>query len=209
MMKSFSQFLYESPNTLHAFDMDETIFGHDHDKLKVHVRDKKTGKRVTSLTNTQYNTYKLHPNHEYDYSDLKSSNVFKSSAYPIRPMLAKMKAIHRNGGKVEIVTARQDMDNKDEFGNHLKKYGVDINKIHVRRCGNLDPRGSASTNKAQMLSNLVKKHGYKEVHLYDDSTDNLNKMLALKAHHPDVVFHAHHVDHNPITGKVTVTHKSV
>ena len=209
MIKSYSEYLYESPETLHAFDMDETIFGHDHDKLRVHVKDKKSGKVVKSLTNTEFNTHKLNPNHEYDFSDFRSANVFKKSAYPIRPMLAKMKAIHRNGGKVEIVTARSDLDDKNEFGNHLKKFGVDINKIHVRRSGNLNPRGSAAANKAQMISNLVKKHGYKEVHLYDDSSENLDHLLALKSRHPDVTFHAHHVQHNPTTGKVTVVHKSV
>jgi HAD superfamily, subfamily IIIB (Acid phosphatase) len=207
-MKSFSQYLYENPTTLHAFDMDETIFGHDHDKLRVHVRDKKTGRKITSLTNTEFNTHKLHPNHEYDFSDFRSANVFKKSAYPIRPMLAKMKAIHNRGGKVEIVTARSDMDNKNEFGNHLKKFGIDINKIHVRRSGNLNPRGSAAVNKAEMISNLVKQHGYTEVHLYDDSHENLNHFLALKKRHPNVTFHAHHVQHNPSTGKVTVTHKT-
>lgn len=208
-MKSFSQFLYENPTTLHAFDMDETIFGHDHDKLRVHVRDKKTGRRVMSLTNTQFNMHKLNPAHEYDFSDFRSANVFKKSAYPIRPMLAKMKAIHNRGGKVEIVTARSDMDDKEEFGKHLKKYGVDIGKIHVRRSGNLNPRGGAAVNKAQMISNLIQQHGYKEVHLYDDSVENLQHHLALKKRHPDVTFHAHHVTHDPSTGKVTVTHKTV
>lgn len=208
-MKTFLEYIYESPTTLHAFDMDETIFGHDHDQLRVHVRDKKSGRKVMSLTNTQFNTHKLNPNHEYDFSDFRSANVFKKSAYPIRPMLAKMKAIHNRGGKVEIVTARSDMDDKDEFGKHLKKFGVDINKIHVRRSGNLNPRGSAAVNKAEMISNLVKQHGYNEVHLYDDSHDNLNHLLALKQRHPNVAFHAHHVHHDPVSGKVKVTHKTV
>lgn len=209
MIKTFSQYLQESPSTYHAFDMDETIFGHHHDKLKIHVRDKKSGRRVMSLTNTQFNTHKLHPDHEYDFSDFRSSSVFRKSAYPIHPMLAKMKAIHRNGGKVEIVTARSDLDNKKKFGDHLKKFGVDIDQIHVRRSGNLNPRGSAAVNKAQMISNLVKQHGYKEVHLYDDSIENLDHVLALKKLHPDVTFNAHHVQHNPATGKVTITHKRV
>lgn len=207
-MQNFKQYLYESNTTLHAFDMDETIFGHDHDKLKVHVRDKKTGRRVMSLTNTQFNTHKLDPNHEYDYTDFRSAKVFGQSARPIRPMLAKMKAIHRNTGNVQIVTARQDFDDKDEFGRQLKKYGVDINKIYVHRAGNLNPRGTAAVNKARKISELIKKHGYKQVHLYDDSAENLDHFLALKNKHPDVTFHAHHVTHNPQTGKVTVVHRT-
>jgi hypothetical protein len=206
-MQTFRQYLYEG-NTLHAFDMDETIFGHDDKKLKVHVRDKKTGKHITSLTNTQYNTHKLHPDHEYDYRDFRSAKVFGRSTHPIRPMLAKMKAIHRNKGNVQIVTARQDFDDKHEFGRQLKKYGVDIDKIHVHRAGNIDPRGKAAVNKAKKISELIKTHGHKTVHLYDDSTENLDHFLALKKQHPDVTFHAHHVTHNPQTGKVTVVHKT-
>lgn len=29
--------------------------------------------------------------------------------------------------------------------------------------------------------------------------------LSLKDEHPDVQFHAHHVDHDPATGKVKIT----
>jgi hypothetical protein len=51
----------------------------------------------------------------------------------------------------------------------------------------------------------VKKHGYKKVHLYDDSHANLKHFKKLKDDHPDVEFHAHHVSHDPETGHVKVT----
>jgi len=211
-MKSFSEFVAEAKDptskTLHAFDIDETLFAHDHSKLKVHVKDKKTGKRVMSLSNQQYNSHKLHPNHEYDYQDFKSSDVFQKSAHPIRKMIAKMKAIHKNNKNVEMVTARSDMDDKDKFAHHMKKYGIDIGQIHVRRSGNIDPRGHPAVNKAKMISHLIKTNGYKQVHLYDDSLDNLNHLLALKAKHPDVTFHAHHVQHDPVTNNVKITSRT-
>ena len=46
-MIPFKNFLVEEEQkesghkTLHAFDMDEVLFHHDHSKLKIHVKDKK------------------------------------------------------------------------------------------------------------------------------------------------------------------------
>lgn len=208
-MKSFIRFLYEGTqksDTLHAFDLDETLVAHKPDKLKVHVVDS-SGNRIASLTNQEYNTHKLEPGHHYDYTDFQSSDVFRQSGHPIRKMLAKMKAIHKNGGKVEIVTARSDFDSKDKFAREMARYGIDINKIHVRRSGNLDPRGSAPVNKAKMISKLIQKNDYKKVHLYDDSHSNLEHFLRLKSQHPEVEFHAHHVEHDPETDNVKITTK--
>lgn len=210
-MKSFNQFLLSeeakdpSSKTFHAFDIDETLFAHDHDKVKIHVKDKKSGKRIASLSNQEYNTNKLHPDHEYDYSDFRSSDVFQKSAKPIRSMIAKMKAIHKNNKNVEMVTARSDLDDKNKFAHHMKKYGIDIGKIHVRRSGNLDSRAPAAKNKADMISSLIKQNDYQKVHLYDDSKENLDHFKALKLHHPGVEFHAHHIDHDPKTGRVKIT----
>ena len=205
-MISFTQFsesLDPSSRTLHAFDMDETLFGHDHNKLKIHVNDP-SGKRVASLTNQEFNTHKLPEHHSYDFSDFRSADTFNKSARPIRKMIAKMKAIHKNNKNVEIVTARSDMDDKEKFGRHLNKYGIDIGKIHVRRAGNLG-QGNPGVQKKQVISSLIKKNGYKKVHLYDDSHSNLDHFKSLKQDHPDVEFHAHHVHHDPETGVTTVT----
>lgn len=206
-MLSFKDYLEEAsnPNTLHAFDIDETLFAHDPSKLRVHVQDRKTGERVASLTNQEFNTHKLSPEHKYDFSEFKSSKTFQQSARPIRKMISKMKAIHNNGGKVEMVTARQDFDDKHEFAKHFKKYGIDIGKIHVRRAGNVDPEAAPGPNKAKVISGLIKKHGYSKVHLYDDSQSNLDHFLGLKDKHPDVAFHAHHVHHDPETDNVKIT----
>lgn len=205
MLQSFNDFLSESKNReYHAFDIDETLFAHDHNKLKVHIRDKKTGQHVGSLTNQEYNTHKLHPDHEYDFSEFRSSNTFRKSARPIKSMINKMKGLHERGKKVEMVTARQDFDNKHTFGHHMKKYGIDIYKMHVRRAGNVDPGSPSGPNKAKVISDQIQKNGYKRVHLYDDSQSNLDHFLGLKEKHPDVRFHAHLVQHDPKTNMVKI-----
>jgi hypothetical protein len=207
-MFSFKEFLEEErkdpkSKTLHAFDMDEVLFHHDHSKLKVHVKDQH-GKRVQSLTNQEYNHHKLPHGHSYDYSEFKSSKVFKRSASPIHKMIHKLKAIHKNNKNVEIVTARADMDDKHGFMKTLKHHGIDANHIHVRRAGNTGAKTPAEA-KHKVIGDLVKKHGYKKVHLYDDSKENLEKFKTLKHDHPDVEFHAHHVEHHPETGHVKLT----
>ena len=192
--------------TLHAFDMDETLMAHDHNKLRVHVMDP-NGRKVRTLSNQEFNTHKLPPGHSYDFSEFRSSDVFGQSASPIRKMIAKLKAIHKNNKNVEILTARGDMDDKDKFAHHMKKYGIDINQIHVRRAGNMP--GKPADTKAAVMSNLINQNGYKKVHLYDDSVDNLNAFLKLKRQHPEVEFNAHHVRHDPETGDVVVTSRKV
>jgi hypothetical protein len=122
-------------------------------------------------------------------------------------MIKRLKNIYRRNPHVEILTARADMDDKDKFGHHLKKHGIDINKIHVRRAGNLD-KGTPAERKKNIVSNLIKNHGYDEVHLYDDSHDNLTHFLSLKQHHPETKLVAHHVKHDKDT-HVTSINKAV
>ena len=209
-MIKFNQFIVEvnekpTSNSLHAFDMDETLFAHDHNKLRVHVTDP-MGNRVRSLTNQEFNSHQLPPGHRYDFGEFKSSDVFTQSAKPIRKMIAKLKAIKNNGGKTAIVTARADLDDQPKFAKYMGKYGIDIGDTHVYRAGNME--GKPADTKAAVISGLIHKDGHKKVHLYDDSIDNLNGFLKLKKEHPDVEFHAHHVQHDPETGNVTVTSTS-
>jgi hypothetical protein len=215
-MKSFKEYLFEEekapksePNTIHYSDIDETLFAHDHSKLRVHVKDPQ-GNRVRTLTNQEFNTHKLPAGHSYDFGEFQSSDVFGQSAKPIRKMLAKLKAIKKNGGKVELLTARSDLDNKDKFAQHMGKYGIDISpgNMHVRRAGNLGGKSPAE-NKKTVIANAIDTNGYNKVHLYDDSIDNLNAMLSLKKKYPDVEFHAHHVQHDPETGKTSITTRKV
>jgi hypothetical protein len=208
-MFRFNEFIVEKANaSKHYFDIDEILFAHDHSKLRVHVKDP-TGKRVRTLINQEFNSHQLPPNHSYDFSEFRSSDVFSKSASPIRKMIAKMKAMKNNGANVEMLTARSDLDDKNKFGAHMKKYGIDITPgsgIHVRRAGNM--AGKPADTKAAHIADAIQKEGLKEVHLYDDSIDNIKGMLKLKKQFPDVTFHGHHVQHDPETGNVNITRYS-
>lgn len=198
-MQSFKSYLSE--NSIHYFDVDKTLMHAD--DAHVHVHDE-SGKRVESLNAQQFNHHELKPGHSYDYSEFRSSKIFKK-AKPIRPMMRKLKALHKSGETVNILTARSDFDDKKKFAQKWARHGVDIRagKIHVRRAGNLNM--STHDAKAKIISDAIRKHGHKEVHLYDDHKPNIDAMLALKKEHPDVQFHGHHVQHGP-DGKIKVTH---
>lgn len=213
-MLNFKQYIFEedtpvvSKKSKHYFDIDETLFAHDHSKLRVHVKDP-SGRRVRTLTNQEFNSHQLSPDHSYDFSEFRSSDVFSKSAKPIRKMLGKMKAMKKNGANVEMLTARADLDDKHKFADHMNKYGIDITPgsgIHVRRAGNMS--GKPADTKAIHIADAIQKEGLSEVHLYDDSIDNIKGMMKLKKQFPDVALHGHHVQHDPETGEVNITRYS-
>lgn len=208
-MIRFSTFFYEEnekkSNSKHYFDIDETLFAHDHSKLRVHVKDP-NGNRIQTLSNQEFNSHQLPPGHSYDFREFRSSDVFHQSASPIYSMINKMKELKKGGSSVEMLTARGDLDDKKKFGQFMDKYGIDITPgsgIHVRRAGNME--GKPADTKAAHIADAIQKEGLSEVHLYDDSIDNINGMLKLKKQFPDVTFHGHHVEHDPETGEVNIT----
>ena len=162
--------------TAHAYDMDETLFGHDNSKVNVHVNDA-SGKRVQSLSNQEFNTYKLDKDkgHSYDFSEFRSSKVFGKSAKPLKKMIKHLNRQKARGYDTHIVTARSDMDDQPAFAKHLSKYGININPgengkghTHVHRTGNLEG-SDVGVKKKDTLQGLSQKHGYKKIHMYDDA----------------------------------------
>jgi hypothetical protein len=96
-MEKFIQFLDEGRrNVLHAFDMDETLLAHSPRHLKIHVRDHQ-GNLLRSLTNQEFNKYKLKPGENYDFKEFKSAKTLGRSATPIRPMINKLNHLKRRG----------------------------------------------------------------------------------------------------------------
>lgn len=209
-MLKFNEYIVEAKQAnkkaKHYFDIDETLFAHDSSKLRVHVKDP-SGRRVRTLTNQEFNTHQLPPGHSYDFNEFRSSELFGKTAHPIRKMIAKMRAMKMNGADVEMLTARSDLDNKEKFAGHMRKYGIDITPgsgIHVRRAGNILGKRPPEA-KAAHIADAIQREGLSEVHLYDDSIDNIAGMMKLKKIFPNVAFHGYHVQHNPNSGNVKIT----
>ena len=196
MMLSFTDFLITEEEQrkpgLHVFDIDGTLLN---PTAKVLVKNKKTG-GTTELSHSEFNSHKLAPHEEYDFSQFKSSDKFHESK-PIHRMVSKLNKIHDNakkvGSKVIMNTARGDFDNKDKFLDKFRKHGVDIDNIHVHRTGNDTSNKPVGEKKNDVIRNHLNKGDYRHVTMYDDDKNNLKSFLGLKKEYPHVQFNAHHV----------------
>lgn len=205
-MRKFIEYLQEAKKEghgLYVFDIDDTLF-HTTAKIKV----KKGDKEVASLSNSEYNTHKLPAGHHYDYSEFRSADKFDTESKPIRKMLSKLKAIHKNvqasaGSKVVLNTARADFDNRETFLNAFRKQSVDIDDIHVHRAGNRSGSGTVAQNKADEIRGHLDSGKYEHATVYDDSRDNLRSFLNLKTDYPKIKFKAYHVKPDGSTARHT------
>jgi hypothetical protein len=191
-------------NNLHVFDIDDTLF---HTNAKVKVVDHQ-GKVVQKLSNSEFNDHKLPHGHSYDFSEFRSADKFRDESKPIPKMLNKLKAIHsniknnpRSKSRVIMNTSRADFDDKNKFLSTFRKQNVDIDDIHVHRAGNIEGDELPAVKKVKIIKKHLQSGKYKHVHMYDDSTTNLQHFLAMKKDHPDVQFHAHHVQPDGTTRK--------
>lgn len=160
-----------------AWDMDETLFRNDPKKIRVHVKDKESGKVTRSLTNQEFNTDKLNKDKEdYDFSEFRSSKKFADASKPNKSMVKKLKKQVRRGKPVHIVTARGSFDDQPKFASHLRRHGIEIDKgkgkggrhVHVHRAGDMEG-SDIGKKKVKIVKGLMQKHGTSGAEMYDDA----------------------------------------
>ena len=173
--------------SLTIFDIDDTLF---HTTAKISIIDQ-AGNVIRKLDNQQYNTYKLGAGESFDFGEFRNAELFNKKSQPIRPMIAKLKAIIRNskGGRIIMLTAREDFDNKKVFLDTFKRYGIDMNKVYVHRSGNLKS-GTTAEKKAQIISSYLDTGVYGRVRLYDDAKSNLDGLLNMRPAYDGIEFKA-------------------
>lgn len=197
-MYTFNEYLTEDTkkHTLHVFDIDDTLL---HTSAKIHVKDN-TGQVVKTLTNQEFNDHHLPSGHSYDFGEFRNAVKFRQESKPIHTMINRVKSLTKKPGHHIIFnTARANFDDKNTFLRTFKDQGIPMDKIHVIRAGNMSMEGPPAEKKAVVIHGYIKKHQYQHVHMYDDSKTNLKAFLQLKNKHPDVGFHAHHVEGNKST----------
>lgn len=185
--------LYEAEGIgLTIFDIDETLF-----RTTAQIKVSKDGQIIRSLSNQEYNDYELQPGEEYDFGDFANAEKFHKESIPIQPMMAKLRAILNNAGnsKVIMLTARADFDDKDLFLDTFRKYGIDMNKIHVHRAGNLGT-GNPADNKEVWIRKYLDTGEYARVRLYDDSMSNIKMFISLQDDYPGIQFFPYYVTHD-------------
>ena len=171
--------------TVHAYDVDETLFGHGKKgkpNVQVHVKDA-SGKRVKSLSNQEFNDYKLPKGHEYDYDEFESAEKFKETSSPNKKVIRDIKRKRARGQNVHLITARSKFDNPSEFHGHLKKHGIDVEKSNIHYTGGMKG-GDIGDKKVKVASAIAKKHGAKKMHMYDDAAKVHKSFEAEKKNKP-------------------------
>jgi hypothetical protein len=193
-MITFKQYISEdaSISSLTIFDIDDTLF-----RTNTKILVKKDGKQVRELTPAEYNLDKLSSGEEYDFSQFRSSEIFFRTAKPIDMVFKTAKRILSkfagfSNKKVTIITARDDLDDKNLFLKTFKKYGFNIDRVFVHRAGKLNISGPAA--KAKITSDELKNGKYSIVRMFDDHSGNLDAFLNLNKEFPNTKFEAFFVD---------------
>lgn len=173
-------------NAIIYYDVDETLFTHDPEHAaSVRVLDK-NGEPVTRLSNHDFlNKRPIDPEHSYDYSEFRCSERFIKSAIPIKTMVDRMRSDWFRGCKVEMLTARGDMDKKADLVEFFANLGIFIDgypHIHLHRAGN-HGYDSPSKNKYIHITNEIKTHGYDHITMYDDNDKMREVMQQLSKEH--------------------------
>jgi hypothetical protein len=156
--------------TVHAYDVDETLFGHGKKgkpNVQVHVKDA-SGKRVKSLSNQEFNTHKLEKGHSYDFSEFQSAKKFKETSSPNKKVIKDIKRKQARGQNVHLITARSKFDKPSEFQGHLKKHGIDVDKSKIHYTGGMKG-GDIGKKKVDVANAVAKQSGAKSIHMYDDA----------------------------------------
>jgi hypothetical protein len=192
-MQKFSAFKSDQLGNLSVWDIDETLFM---TKARVHVI--KDGKRVKSLSNKEYNTYKLNRGETYDFTEFKDAKLFNRTSVPIQRAIdkaAKTLRAYSNlpNSKVIVLTARSDFDDPHTFLNTFEKYGLNMRNIHVHRAGNLGL--PAAQAKKIFIKQYLDTGRFKSVSLFDDDTRNLDVFLSLRKEFPKIKFVAYLANH--------------
>jgi len=192
-MKKFSEFKSDVRGNLSVWDIDETLF---QTKAMVHVM--KSGKRIKSLSNREFNTYKLKAGETFDFAEFKNAELFNKTSVPIQRAIDKaaktLEAYAKlPNSQVIVLTARSDFDDKETFLSTFEKHGLNMRNVHVHRAGNLGmPSPQAKKIFIQQYLNTGK---FKTVSLFDDDPKNLEVFLSLRKDFPNVKFTAYLANH--------------
>ena len=191
----------EFANTkLVIFDIDDTLVNTD-TKVGV-VRD---GRVVRQLNSHDFTHYQLRPGESFDFGAFRDAREFFDNAKPIAPIIAQLKHDIATGNKVIMVTARADFDDRDVFLNTFKKYGVDMDRVHVYRAGNIGLKVPTEEKKKMIIRRVMGQDHYDKVIMYDDAEPNLQAFMSLAPEYPWSRFYAWHVDRS---GRATEYHRS-
>jgi GNAT superfamily N-acetyltransferase len=182
------------------FDIDDTLVNTD-----TRVNVVQDGRVIKQLNSHDFTHYKLGPGETFDFGEFKDAREFYTKARPIPGMIKQLKHDIATGNRVIMLTARSDFNDRDVFLDTFRRFGIDMDKVHVYRAGNLTIKAATEEKKKIILKHLLGKEHFDKLIMYDDSVPNLNAFLSLKQDYPYSKFYAWHVDPN---GQATEYHRT-
>ena len=185
------------------FDIDDTLV---HTQTKVQVV--KDGRAIKALNSHDFTHYKLQPGESFDFENFRNAREFFHNSKPIIPMMNQLKQDIATGNKVVMVTARADFDDRELFLDTFRKYGVDMNKVHVYRAGNMTGKIQTEEKKKIIIRKLLDQGQYTKAIMYDDAVPNLESFVELKDEYPRTKFYAWHVSLEGEAGEYHRTNES-
>lgn len=154
-----------------VFDVDDTLI---HTTANIYVM--KNGKKIKTISNQEYNTYRLKPGEYFDYSEFDDPKILSKETFT--KYWDTLKREYKKGTHISILTARADVD---MIRNFFLQNGIDIKKELVFAIGDerLGLKGSIQEKKSQVISHLYKL-GYSTIIFFDDNEDNLKSAKQLE-----------------------------
>lgn len=189
-MKNLTTYLTEkftvagtSSDKILLFDVDDTLIRSD---INVYVVDKDTGAVLRKLSSSEFNTYKLKPNEDFDYHEFKDEELLNSKSVFLK-YWDTLQREYQKGTHIGIITARQ---RQDIFYRFFKNHGIDIKNELVFAINDPKMKLKGETikdRKAEVIKRIV-KWGYKTIVFFDDNQANLNTAKKLESKY-DIKIH--------------------
>jgi hypothetical protein len=167
-------------NGITFVDIDETLF-----KTFARINIVKNNEIIGSLSNSEYNNYKLKDGESFEYSEFRNSKLFYETSKPIKKMFNRiihiLERIEKKNtkSKVVLLTARENFDDKEIFLNTFRKHGFPIDKTYVIRAGTRKEETIPEKKKFAVLEYL-NTGLYTRCRIFDDYLKTCKQFLQLQ-----------------------------
>jgi hypothetical protein len=157
---------------LNLIDLDANAMKPKKPGVEAEIGIKKDGKTVRTISPQQFNAYKKKDGEEDDFTQFRSSKIFKKTLKGNK----EVRNLHRGGESLGL-TARGGMDNNREVVKHVrdsgfsKKHGVNFKGISFT--GDV-PGKNTDDKKMKVIKNIIKTKKPKSIKFSDDHAKNLD-----------------------------------
>jgi len=174
-------------NGITFVDIDETMF-----RTFAKILVMKDGSVIRELSNSEFNSYTLQPGESFDFRQFRSAKIFKETSIPIQQTINRIKRMMSSidgedkGSMIVFLTARADFDDKEQFLDTFREYGINVDskRVYVERTGNMST-GTVDERKKKTMLKYMATGKYRRVRLIDDYMENLKALKDIERNVPE------------------------